>query len=113
MVITFTMLLLGILLGFVGAGGSGFIIALLTVMFGVPIHTALGTSLAAMVFTSLAGAYSHYQQGNIDVKTGLAVGGFGAFTAYLGSGIAVWIPVDLLHWLTGGMLLLSAVMLVV
>ncbi|MEH7176844.1 sulfite exporter TauE/SafE family protein [Neobacillus vireti] len=113
MVITFTMLLLGILLGFVGAGGSGFIIALLTVMFGVPIHTALGTSLAAMVFTTLAGAYSHYQQGNIDVKTGLAVGGFGAFTAYIGSGIAVWIPVDLLHWLTAGMLLLSAVMLVV
>ncbi|MEH7225687.1 sulfite exporter TauE/SafE family protein [Bacillus sp. JJ1566] len=113
MAITLTMLILGLLLGFVGAGGSGFIIALLTVVFGVPIHTALGTSLAAMVFTTLSGAYSHYQQGNIDLKTGLAVGGFGAVTAYLGSLIAVWIPVNLLHWLTAGMLFLSAVMLMV
>ncbi len=113
MIITLTMLLLGILLGFVGAGGSGFIIALLTVAFGVPIHTALGTSLAAMVFTTLSGAYSHYREGNIDVKTGLAAGVFGAVTAYLGSGIAAWIPVHILHWLTAGMLFLSAIMLLV
>lgn len=60
--ITLTMFLMGILLGFIGAGGSGFIIALLTVVFGVPIQTALGTSLAAMVFTTMSGAYSHYRQ---------------------------------------------------
>ncbi|PLT29783.1 hypothetical protein CUU66_11350 [Peribacillus deserti] len=107
------MLVLGMLLGFIGAGGSGFIIAILTVIFGVPIHTALGTSLAAMVFTALSGSYSHYRQGNIDVKTGLTVGGFGAVTAYLGSKLAVWIPVDSLHWLTAGMLFLSAIMLVI
>ena len=113
MAITITMLFLGILLGFIGAGGSGFIIAILTVLFNVPIHTALGTSLAAMVFTALSGAYSHYRQGNIDVKTGVTVGLFGAFTAYLGSKIAGVIPVDSLHWLTAGMLFLSAVMLVI
>lgn len=113
MIITLTMFLMGILLGFIGAGGSGFIIALLTVIFGVPIHTALGTSLAAMVFTTLSGAYSHYQQGNIDVKTGITVGVFGAIMSYLGSKIAVWIPVNSLHWLTAGMLFLSAVMLMI
>ena len=113
MIITLTMFLIGILLGFIGAGGSGFIIALLTVVFGVPIHTALGTSLAAMVFTTLSGAYSHYRQGNIDVKTGITVGAFGAIMSYLGSEIAVWIPVNSLHWLTVGMLFLSAVMLLI
>jgi uncharacterized protein len=111
--ITLTMLLLGLLVGFIGAGGSGFIIAILTVGFGVPIHTALGTSLAAMVFTTLSGAYSHYRQGNIDLRTGLTVGVFGAMAALWGSKIAVWIPVDSLHWLTAGMLFLSAVMLMV
>ncbi|MCS0670074.1 sulfite exporter TauE/SafE family protein [Cytobacillus firmus] len=111
MIITFTMFLIGILLGFIGAGGSGFIIAILTVVFGVPIHTALGTSLAAMVFTTLSGAYSHYRQGNIDVKAGLTAGIFGAVFSYFGSRIAVGIPVDSLHWLTAGMLFLSAVML--
>ena len=113
MVITLTMLLMGILLGFIGAGGSGFIIAILTVIYGVPIHTALGTSLAAMVFTTLSGTYSHFRQGNIDVRTGLTVGCFGAITSYLGSKIAGIIPVGSLHWLTAGMLFLSAVMLVI
>ena len=113
MAIVLTMLLLGILLGFVGAGGSGFIIAILTVLFGIPIHTALGTSLAAMVFTTLSGAYSHFRQGNISVKTGVMVGGFGAVASYFGSKLAGLIPVHSLHWLTAGMLLLSAVILIV
>lgn len=111
--IVLTMFVLGILLGFVGAGGSGFIIAILTVIFGVPIHMALGTSLAAMVFTTMSGAYSHFRQGNISVKTGLIVGGFGAVASYLGSKLASLIPIYSLHWLTAGMLFLSAVILVV
>jgi uncharacterized membrane protein YfcA len=110
--IALTMLELGVLLGFVGAGGSGFIIAILTVIFGVPIHMALGTSLAAMVFTTLSGAFSHFREGNISIKTGLTVGVFGAVASYFGSKIAGLIPVNSLHWLTGGMLLLSAVLLV-
>jgi uncharacterized membrane protein YfcA len=111
--VALTMFVMGVLLGFVGAGGSGFIIAILTVVFGVPIHTALGTSLAAMVFTTLSGAFSHYRQGNISLKTGLSVGIFGAVSAYAGSKLAGLIPVHSMHWLTGGMLLLSAVLLVV
>lgn len=113
MEIALTMFVLGILLGFVGAGGSGFIIAILTVLFGVPIHMALGTSLAAMVFTTLAGAYSHFRQGNISLQTGLFVGGFGAVASYFGSKLAGFIPVHSLHWLTAGMLFLSAVILLV
>lgn len=113
MAIALTMLALGLLLGFVGAGGSGFIIALLTVVFGVPIHVALGTSLAAMVFTTLSGAYSHFRQGNVSVKTGLCVGIFGAAASYIGSKIAGLIPVQSLHWLTAGMLFLSAVILII
>ncbi|WP_372512592.1 sulfite exporter TauE/SafE family protein [Bacillus salipaludis] len=113
MAIALTMFGLGGLLGFVGAGGSGFIIAILTVLFGVPIHTALGTSLAAMVFTTLSGAYSHFRQGNISVKTGLIVGCFGAVASYFGSKLASLIPVHSMHWLTAGMLFLSAVILLV
>ncbi|MFB9761681.1 sulfite exporter TauE/SafE family protein [Ectobacillus funiculus] len=113
MAIALTMFAMGILLGFVGAGGAGFIIALLTVLFGVPIHTALGTSLAAMAFTTLSGAYSHFRQGNISLKTGLLTGVFGAIGSYFGSQTAGWIPVHSLHWLTAGMLFLSAVVLLI
>lgn len=37
-----SMLLLGTLIGFVGAGGAGVTITLLTVGFNIPIHIALG-----------------------------------------------------------------------
>lgn len=59
MLVFAAMLLLGAVIGFVGAGGAGVMITLLTVGFDVPIHTALGTSLAAMAFTTLSGSYSH------------------------------------------------------
>ncbi|MED2933198.1 sulfite exporter TauE/SafE family protein, partial [Bacillus wiedmannii] len=50
MAIIITMLVMGVLLGFVGAGGAGFIIAILTLVFRIPIHVALATSLTAMAF---------------------------------------------------------------
>lgn len=61
-VIILSMLSLGIILGFVGAGGAGVIIAVLTVFFYVPIHYAIGTSLIGLVSTSLFGSLSHYRE---------------------------------------------------
>jgi len=110
--IIITMLILGMLLGFVGAGGAGFIIAILTLMFHVPIHTALGTSLAAMAFTCISGVVSHYREGNVALKAGVVVGVSGAFGAYGGSLIAAIIPTDQLHWFTGGMLIFCSLLLV-
>lgn len=111
MLLLLTMFALGLLLGFVGAGGSGFIIAVLTVFFGIPVHTALGTSLAAMVFSTLSGAYSHFREGNVVLKSGLVVGGFGGMGAYIGARIAHLIPAEELTWMTGSVLLLSALLL--
>lgn len=111
MFILLAMFILGLLLGFIGAGGSGFIIAILTVVFGVPIHTALGTSLAAMVFTSLSATYSHVREGNVIVKVGLVTGLFGATGAFIGSQIAHLIPGHELAWMTAGILFVSALLL--
>lgn len=111
MLIVLTMFLLGTLFGFIGAGGACFVIAVLTVFFGVPIHMALGTSLAAMAFTSISGAYSHYREGNTHVKIGLIVGGFAAAGSFGGAKLAAVIPEESLHWLTAGMLFLSAFLL--
>ncbi|MBS4175383.1 sulfite exporter TauE/SafE family protein [Bacillus sp. FJAT-49736] len=113
MAIILTMFALGAILGFIGAGGSGFIIAILTLVFNIPIHTALGTSLTAMAFTSLSGAFSHYREGNIAVKAGIVVGLFGAGGSFVGSKIAALIPTDYMHLFTAGMLFLSALLLVV
>ncbi|WP_066194536.1 MULTISPECIES: sulfite exporter TauE/SafE family protein [Gracilibacillus] len=105
------MLVIGLLLGFIGAGGSGVIIAVLSAVFGFPIHTALGTSLAAMVFSSLSGTLSHLREGNTVIKIGVATGVFGACGAFFGSQLANIIPGEELKWFTAGMLILSAILL--
>ncbi|GEN87534.1 UPF0721 transmembrane protein YdhB [Oceanobacillus sojae] len=111
MIVLLTMLVIGMLLGFIGAGGAGFIIAMLSEVFDVPIHTALGTSLAAMVFTSLSGTISHLRERNTMLKIGLATGLFGGIGAFFGSRLAVFIPESDLKWFTAGMLFLSAILL--
>ena len=67
MAIIITMLVMGILLGFVGAGGAGFIIAILTLVFHIPIHVALATSLTAMAFTTLVYSWDVIFIGNFYV----------------------------------------------
>ncbi|CAB1255078.1 sulfite exporter TauE/SafE family protein [Clostridium sp. WLY-B-L2] len=105
------MFITGAILGFVGAGGSGFIISILTVIFHYPIHTSLGTALAAMIFSSISGSLSHYKEGNAVLKVGIAVGLFGAIGAWTSSNFSYFIPADKLKWITSGMLYLSAVVL--
>ncbi|MGB8462617.1 MAG: sulfite exporter TauE/SafE family protein, partial [Priestia megaterium] len=109
--IVLTMLAVGLILGFVGAGGSGFIISILTLLYGVSVHVALATALTAMIFSSLSGAVSHYREGNVSLKSGISVGILGALGAWIGSNLSSFIPEGELKWLTAGMLLLSGVLL--
>lgn len=102
---------MGSLLGLVGAGGAGVVIALLTLGFGIPIHLALGTSLAAMAFTTLSGTISHYREGNVTLKVGLPMGLFGAIGAFGGTRLASVVPGEYLHYCTGMMLIISAVLI--
>lgn len=109
--IVLTMLAVGLILGFVGAGGSGFIISILTLLYGVSVHVALATALTAMIFSSLSGAVSHYREGNVSLKSGISVGILGALGAWIGSNLSSFILEGELKWLTAGMLLLSGVLL--
>jgi uncharacterized membrane protein YfcA len=113
MLIVLAMFVLGLLVGFVGVGGAGLVIAVLTVGFGIPIHTALGTSLGAMMFTTLSGVVSHFREQNVALKEGLLVGAFGAVGAYGGVHIASIIPAGDLTLLTANMLFLSAVLILI
>lgn len=108
MLIVSAMFFLGLLIGFVGAGGAGLVIAVLTVGFGIPIHTALGTSLGAMMFTTMSGVVSHFREHNVALREGVLVGTFGAVGAYNGVHIASMLPPGDLTWLTACMLFLSA-----
>ncbi len=106
-----SMFAIGLLLGFVGAGGSGFIIAILTAVFGFGIHTVLGTALLAMLLASLSGAVSHYREGNVQLRAGLTAGLAGSAGAWAGSMLSVGIPEGALSRLTATMLILSGIAL--
>lgn len=96
------------LLGFVGAGGAGLTVALLTSVFGLPVHEAIGTGLIAMCFVSVSGTASHYRQGNIAVRAGVLVGVSGILGAVAGANIGQGIPEDALKVLAGSALWLLA-----
>jgi uncharacterized protein len=111
MLICLTMFLLGLAIGFVGAGGAGVMIATMTVFFGIPIHTAIGTALSSMVFTTLSGSVSHLREDNVAIKCGVAIGLSGGVGSFFGVKIASLIPPGELAWFTGTMLFVSAIVL--
>lgn len=94
-----SMILLGTVIGFVGAGGAGVTIALLHMGFGVPMHTALAVALASMTFTMLSGALSHFREHEVVVKTSTVIGGsgvIGALAGAFGIGAAAYIQIALM-----------------
>jgi uncharacterized membrane protein YfcA len=105
--------LIGLLIGFVGAGGAGVAVAILTTGFDLPAHTAIGTAIVAMFFVTISGAISHLREGNVAQRLGLIIGLSGAAGAVLGAdasqaiddqtlatsaGIALW-GLAVLMWL--------------
>ena len=106
-----SMLFMGGLIGFVGAGGSGVIITLLVVGFGVPIHQALAVALGSMAFTTLSGAISHYREREVVPLTGTVLGTGGLVGALIGAVLSNHIEAPHLSLFTGIMLLSSASLL--
>lgn len=52
--------LIGLICGFVGAGGGMMMLLILTSVLGYELKTAVGTSVFIMTFTALTGAISHF-----------------------------------------------------
>lgn len=57
--------LIGLICGFVGAGGGMMMLLILTSVLGYELKTAVGTSVFIMTFTALTGAVSHFMIGGI------------------------------------------------
>ncbi len=76
---------IGILAALFGLGG-GFLVVPTLNFLGVEIHHAVGTSSAAVVFTSLSSAIAYHRQRRIHYKAGLLL----ALTAVPGAYIGAW-----------------------
>lgn len=79
--------LIGAFVAIIGGGGGVFYVPVLTIFFQVPATIAVGTSLAAVIPTTLAALLGHARHESVDFKAGfpLALGGA------LGAGISVYV----------------------
>ena len=57
--------IIGLICGFVGAGGGMMMLLILTSVLGYELKTAVGTSVFIMAFTALTGAVSHFTIGGM------------------------------------------------
>lgn len=65
----------------IGASGVMIIVPILTILFKINVHTAIGTSLFVDVIASLTVSYSYYKNGNIELKSGIWI----ALTSIIGA----------------------------
>ncbi|MFA5955512.1 sulfite exporter TauE/SafE family protein [Hyphomicrobium sp.] len=76
---------IGFLSGLFGVGG-GFLLMPLLTFLGVPSAVAVATSASHVVASSVSGAITHYQRGNVDIKMGLVMLAGGLSGTYIGVG---------------------------
>ncbi|HEY8681401.1 MAG TPA: sulfite exporter TauE/SafE family protein [Candidatus Dormibacteraeota bacterium] len=103
-----TGLVVGVLSGVMGIGGGILLVPIMVLGFGYAQHIAQGTSLAAIVPTSIVGAYAHDRAHNVDRAAAAWVSVGGLAGALLGALVAVRLPRELLVRLFGVLLLYSA-----
>lgn len=94
-------LLIGLLVSMFGGGGGGFFVPVLILIFGVTPQVAIATSLAAVLPTSVVSTFSHFRQGNVDIRTGIILGIGGIIGTLIGANIANIIPPTLLQRILG------------
>ncbi|MEY8002000.1 sulfite exporter TauE/SafE family protein [Clostridium sp. Mt-5] len=94
-------LIVGIFVVSMGGGGGSIYIGILTTMFHMSPAMAASTSLATMIPSMIMGAYSHYKQGNVDLKAGNKILIYGAVGTVVGSLLSPYIPEKIYMYITG------------
>jgi uncharacterized membrane protein YfcA len=85
-------IVMGIASGLFGIGGGVIAVPALVTLFGISDLIAKGTSLVAMIPTSITGTITNSRNGLVDVRTGLIVGVAAAAASVLGAFIALALP---------------------
>jgi len=104
-------LAVGILSGLLGIGGGILMVPALTLLWGMKMHIAIGTSLAVMIPSALAGVLRHhFSYGNVDfvvailVAIGAIVGSF-----CIGAPLAEVLPSSVLKRIFGAAMIVLGV----
>ena len=88
-------LLVGIVLGLLGGGGSVLTVPILIYALHVPVKQAIATSLCVVGLVAFIGFISHVRQRTVATRVALVFGPFAVVSAYLGALIARHIPAEI------------------
>lgn len=104
----------GTLGGLIGTGGCSIMLPILYFWLGYPAPLAIGTTLFAVIFTTLSGAYGHMVRKNLDKNATLWIGGFGTLGVILGSWLFTFLAnqVMLLKLILGLAFILPAIRMI-
>lgn len=94
-------LIVGIFVVSMGGGGGAIYIGILTNIFHMSPAVAASTSLATLIPSMIMGAYSHYKQGNINIKDGNKMLIYTAIGTIIGSLVSPYIPEKIYMYVTG------------
>lgn len=105
--------LAGIVVGFVasllGLGGGFLLVPILNLVFGVPIHEAIGTSLFTIMFTSSSSSVEYVRKRISDLKLGAMMIPFTITGAVTGANLSAQIPENILKVIFGTVLFIASI----
>jgi uncharacterized membrane protein YfcA len=96
----------GIASGLLGVGGGIVMVPAMTLFAGMPIKTAIGTSLAVIIPTAIVGVAKHYSLGNVDWRVAATIAATAIIGGWLGAKWVGIIPAETLKRVFGGVLIL-------
>lgn len=85
-------LIIGLLLGLTGAGGSVFAVPLLVLLVGLPVAEAMGLSLGAVAFAAICGSLMQWRKNTVIVAPTVILGLGGMFSAPAGRWLSTRMP---------------------
>ena len=103
----------GVMAGIAGVGGGVVMVPAMTEILGLEQQIAQGTSLLAILFTSVSGTWVNVRNRRGDLKAALLIGLAGLVAAQLGSQMALATDQALLRRLFGLLVLVSGVRMIV
>ncbi len=112
-IIVFTILLLlgaycaGLLGSLTGLGGGVIVIPLLTLVFGIDFHYAIGAALVASIATSSGSASAYVKEGMTNIRLGMFLEIATSIGAVIGAAVALWMPTNGIAIVFGAVLLLT------
>lgn len=99
----------GLLAGLLGVGGGIIIVPALSMLFGVPLVLAKGTSLAVILPTAISGTLRNRQSALTSLRAGLIVGLAGVVTALIASRLSLGLDPDVARTLFAALLIAAAI----